>query len=188
MSSANRERAQKKTALTRFVKPESPCYLETDDNDYLFPFTYSNGVLDISYSGNNFKARMVDISGNSPNSETETAVRIMSGPYLVSSLGDNFKEYIRSWRSSTIDSGSPIEIYSAPQVIRVQEADVNNMNANSGEAYLVSTKPPAIDSYASGSASNSYNKKCVFKTPLTFTIVESGVTQYITFRTIMDQE
>jgi hypothetical protein len=28
----------------------------------------------------------------------------------------------------------------------------------------------------------------VFKTPLTFTIIEGGVTQYITFRTAFDQE
>lgn len=187
MTSVTRSLATLKEGLTRFVKPESPCYNDST-NIRLFPFTYLNGMLDISYEGNNFKTNMVDSLNNSPDNETDTAVRIMSGPRLVTSLGDNFKAYIRAWRNATIDAGSPINIYVQPQIMRVQEADVVNMNANSGDSYTISTSPPSGDGYVAGTASNGFFTTYVFKTPLTFTIVESGITQYITFRTILDQE
>jgi hypothetical protein len=187
MTSVIRTIAQTKTGLTRFVKPESPSYNNGTDI-VLFPFTYNNGVLNISYEGNNFKTVMVDISGVAPDSETDLAINIFSGPYLVTSLGDNFKQYIRAWRDGTIDAGSPIEIYIAPQVLRVQEADKNNVSANSGDSYLVSTEAPVSDYYVSGAPITEYNTTYVFKTPLTFTIIESGVTKYITFRTMLDQE
>jgi hypothetical protein len=190
MASTYREYAQRKEGLTRFLKPESPCYDDSGlgGRTVLFPFSYSNGKLDISYSGNTFEADMVITTGIAPSAETDTAVRILSGPYLVTSLGDNFKEYIRSWRSGAIDPGSPINIYINPQVIRVQEAQYSNVDANSGNSYKISTTPPASDTYPTGSVQNTYQAKYVFKTPLTFTIVEGGITQYITFRSILDQE
>lgn len=179
--------AEPKVGLTRFLKPESPCY-NNGTNTVLFPFSYHNGVLDITYSGNNFQQQMVDVTGNSPASETYTAVQIFSGPYLVTSLGDKFKDYIRAWRDSTIDAGSPINIFIAPQILKVQEADIDNVNANSGDSWVQSTRPPVSDGYVAGGIENKYQTTYAFKTPLTFTIVESGVTQYITFRTKFDQE
>ena len=189
MSSVLRSIAQKKEGITKFIKPESPCYYDSSiDDNRLFPFVYSNGVLDISYDGNNFKSEMVDNTGNSPNSETTTAVRILSGPRLVTALGENFKAYIRAWRNGSIDVNSPIEIYIPSQVIRVQEADINNINSDSGDSYRISEAAPIGDNYMSGSAANGYNTTYAFKTPLTFSIKEGGITKYITFRTIMDQE
>jgi hypothetical protein len=187
MTSVIRAVAVKKEGLTRFVKPESPCY-DNGTNTVLFPFSYSNGVLDISYSGNDFKTIMVDDTNIGPSDETDTAVSINSGPYLVTSLGNNFKDYIRSWRDGTIDAGSPINIYINPQVLRVQEASYANVDANNGNSYKISTEAPASDTYPTGSVANDYQTTYVFKTPLTFTIVESGVVQYITFRTMLDQE
>jgi len=154
----------------------------------LFPFSYSNGLLDISYQGNNFEADMVTTLNVAPDAETDDAIQVLSGPYLVTSLGNNFKAYIRAWRNGTIDAGSPIDIYVAPQMFKVQEAESANVDANSGNSYKVSTQPPASDNYTAGSIANQYNTVYVFKTPLTFTIVEGGVTKYITFKTIMDQE
>jgi hypothetical protein len=188
MTSVIRNYQIRKEGLTRFIKPESPCYDISGEVNVLFPFSYENGVLDITYSGNNFKQRMVDISGQAPESETETAVSINSGPYLVSSLGSNFKDYIRAWRYNTIDAGSPIQIYIAPQMLRVQEANRVNVNSDSGDSYTISTKAPASDTYPVGSVANSYQSTYIFKTPLTFTIIESGVVKYITFRTVLDQE
>jgi hypothetical protein len=189
MTSIVRNFAQRKEGLTRFVKPESPCYNDTTiGSGRLFPFSYSNEVLDITYAGNDFQAVMVDVPNQAPLDETDTAVQIMSGPYLATSLGNNFKDYIRSWRSSTIDAGSPIEIYIAPQLLRVQQADTNNITANNGDSYLISTEAPASDNYIAGSQLSDYSTTYVFKTPLTFTIVESGVVKYITFRTMLDQE
>jgi hypothetical protein len=180
--------AARKEGLTIFTKPDTPAYYDsTFDNDMLFPFSYSDGVLDISYAGNRFKEEMVDQLNQSPNNEPGTAIRVMGGPYLVSSLGDNFKAYIRAWRDGTIDAGSPINIHIAPQVFRVQEAEYNSINA-SGSSYRISTQPPSGDTYTIGSELDRYRSVYVFKTPMTISIVESGVVQYITFRTLLDQE
>jgi hypothetical protein len=195
MSSVTRALALTKEGLTRFVKPESPCYdisgVDEGGLQRLFPFSYSNQVLDITYDGNNFEEVMVDVTGgadNQPLSETDTIVRVLSGPRLATSLGPNFKTYIRSWRRATIDAGSPIEVFVAPQVLRVQEAEFDNISSNSSDSWKISTFPPASDNYIAGDTTNKYRTTYVFKTPLTFTIVESGITNYITFRTVMDQE
>lgn len=188
MSSALRSMAVKKEGLTRFVKPESPSYDIGEDDLILFPFSYSNGVLDISFEGNDFETRMIDNLNVDPSAEARTAVSILSGPYLATSLGDNFKAYIRAWRDGTIDAGSPINVHIAPQLLKVQEADYANITANNGDSYKISTAPPVSDYYTAGDATNKYQTKYVFKTPLTFTIIESGVTKYITFRTKFDQE
>jgi hypothetical protein len=189
MSSAVRSHAVKKEGLTRFVKPESPAY-SNGVIDVLFPFSYSNQTLDISYAGNNFKSRMVDVTGRSPtffDNETTTTISILGGPYLVTSLGENFKAYVRSWRSSTIDSGSPIEVYVASQILRVQEASRGHVNSVDGDTWLITTSAPTGDNYISGDEQNKYQTTYIFKTPLTFTIVEGGVKKYITFRTALDQ-
>ncbi len=189
MTSLIRTFATRKEGLTRFIKPESPCYDDTGLNSIvLFPFTLTNGVLDISYQGNTFEADMVDTTNVDPISETDVAIQVLGGPQIVTSLGDNFKSYVRAWRDGTIDAGSPIEIHITPQMIRVQQVDVLNVNANSGQSYLVSTRAPSSDMYIAGSETTKYNTTYVFKTPLTFTILESGVKKYITFRTILDQE
>jgi hypothetical protein len=191
MTSVSRTFGTAKEGLTRFLKPESPCYNIIDDEfslNRLFPFSYSSGVLDITYEGNNFQERMVDISGVSPSSETEFAYRIIGGPKLVTSLGNNFKTYIRSWRYDTIDNGSPIELVEPTQVVRVQEADSNSVSANSGDSWRITDFKPASDNYITGEGINKYQATYIFKTPLTFSIVESGVKRYITFRTAMDQE
>ena len=141
MTSVLRYLSVKKEGLTLFLKPESPCYPNGTDN-VLFPFSYLNGVLDITYSGNNFKERMVDVTGEDPRAETDVAIRMMGGTFLVTLLGENFKNYIRAWRSSTIDAGSPITIYSFPQIVRVQQASIANVDANQGNSYLISNQPP----------------------------------------------
>jgi hypothetical protein len=188
LTSAARSFAVRKEGPTTVLKPESATYYASDlDLDVLFPFSYSNGVLDISYSGNRFKQQMVDSLNQSPNGETDTVIRVMGGPQLVSSLGDNFKAYIRAWRDGTIDAGSPILIHIAPQVFRVQEAEYNSINAG-GSSYRISTQPPSGDTYTIGSELDQYRSVYVFKTPMTISIVESGVVQYITFRTLLDQE
>ena len=187
MSSVARTFAVRKEGLTEFLKPESPCY-SNGTNVVLFPFTYSNNVLDITYEGNNFQTQMVDSLNVAPVSETDTAISIIGGPYVATSLGENFKAYIRAWRDGIIDAGSPIDVYIAPQLYRVQEADSANVDANSGNSYKISTSAPSSDNYVDGSTETKYNTTYIFKTPLTFTIVESGVIKYITFRSMVDQE
>ena len=181
-----RSHAVRKEALTRFVKPESPSYNNGNDN-VLFPFSYSNQTLDISYAGNNFKSTMVDNTGESPNDETDTSISILGGLYLATSLGPNFKAYIRAWRTG-IDAGSSIEVVVAPQLIRVQEVSIPNVTSNSSSSVTVSEYAPTGDNYITGDVNNNYQTTYIFKTPLTFSIVEGGVKKYITFRTALDQE
>jgi hypothetical protein len=189
MTSVSRTFGTAKEGLTKFMRVESVSfYDETDDTDRLFPFICSNGLLDITYEGNNFQAQMVDVSGNSPDDETNNLCRIIGAPRLVTSLGDNFKAYIRAWRYDTIDTGSPIELVEPSQVVRVQEGNRNNLNGSSESSYRISDKKPASDNYITGNTANAYRTSFIFKTPLTFSIVESGVTQYITFKTITEQE
>lgn len=187
MSSVLRYFSVKKEGLTLFLSPETPCYYDGINNTVLFPFSYLNGVLDITYSGNNFKERMVDVTGQEPDSETDVAIRMMGGTFLVTSLGENFKSYIRAWRSSTIDPNSPITIYIFPQIVRVQQTSPQYVDAD-GSSYRISNQPPASDTYPTGSVANDYQTTFIFKTPLTFTIYESGVLKYITFRSILEQE
>jgi hypothetical protein len=190
MSSVARTFGVKKEGVTRFVKPHSPSYAKSVNFDVLFPFSYSNQVLDISYDGNNFKSIMVDVNNVEPRSETDIAIRILSGPSLATSLGDNFKAYVRSWRSGMIDADSPIEIVVAPQVLLVQEASYDNITASGDQdgSWKISTTRPSGEDYIVGDDTNKYKTAYIFKTPLTFTTVEGGVTKYITFRTILDQE
>jgi hypothetical protein len=188
MTSIVRHFAQKQSGLTMFHKPDSPSYTNGDGDVVLFPFVYSNGVLDISYEGNNFEASMVDTTGVAPDNETDISYSVLSGPKLVTSLGENFKAYIRAWRTATIDSGSPIEVYTQCQVMRVQQANNKNITATSGNSYVIGTIPPSSDNYIAGAPINEYLVTYVFKTPLTFTTIEGGVKQYITFNTYLDQE
>lgn len=194
MSSAIRSLGVKKEALTRFIKADSLCYALDDpvDGPYdLFPFTYNSGVLDITYDGNDFKAIMVDVSGQEPSydgAQSNFAVRIMGGPYLVTSLGSKFKAYIRSWRAATIDAGSPIEVDVPSQVLKIQRAARELVNSLSDNNWEISTQRPESDNYITGNALDRFSTTYVFKTPLTFTIKESGVTKYIVFRTMFDQE
>jgi len=189
MTSMLRGYAVRKEGLTTFTKPESVSYYDTDRNSrVLFPFTYSNGILDISYENNTFKSQMVDTLNVSPSGEIATIVRMMGGLQLVSSLGDHFKEYIRAWRDGSIDAESPITLHIAPQVFRVQEADNQNITAVDSSPVKISTVVPSGDTYTTGSELNHYRSTYLFKTPMTITIVESGIVQYITFRSVLDQE
>ena len=191
MSSSLRSYGQTKEALTRFVKADTAVYIPNDGPTAFFPFSYNNGVLDITYEGNDFKEVMVDISGQPPADdevETNFAVRIMGGPYLATSLGDNFKQYIRSWRTATIDAGSPIEVDVPSQILKIQSAARGLVASTENVSYRITTQRPASDNYITGNAIDKFNTTYIFKTPLTITIKESGVTKYIIFRTILDQE
>lgn len=187
MSSAIRALAVKKDSVVQFSKPESPAYYDGNDT-VLFPFTCSNQILDITYAGNDFKSRMVNSTGNSPSAETESSIEILGGIYLATTLGENFKAYIRAWRSGSIDAGSPIKVVVAAQLVRVREAAISNITSTSATVWSIRNSAPSGDNYVTGTDANNYQTTFIFKTPLTFSIVESGVTKYITFKTMLDQE
>jgi hypothetical protein len=186
MSSTVRSYATPVRLATEFHRIETPCFYD-GSNNVPFPFSYNNGTLDIE-NKYNFNAQMIDNTGNEPNTDIDGSVRLMGGNRLVQKLGDNFKAYIRAWRNVTIDVNSPISVYEPSQVVRVQEAGTDNIRADSGDSYIVSTSAPVSDNFISGMEDNNYNSTYIFKTPLTITIKEGGVLTYLTFRTIMDQE
>lgn len=168
---------------TKFHRIESPCYFSvTLNTTTLFPFTYSNGTLDIAYI-DDFEAEMVTSTGNAPSDAFSGRVQLGGGLGLVQRLGPNFEAYIRAWR--TTDSGTPININIHGTVQKVNEVQSEYLGNNT---YQVATAPPTSDNYTSGAPVNNYRSTWVFKTPLTFTTVESGVTQYITFASRIDDD
>ncbi len=183
MTSMLRSFALPPKALTKFHAILTPSYNDSTYGLLPFPFTYSNGVLDIQYI-DNFEADMVTDTGNEPNNEPANAVQLLGGSSLVTSLGDNFKSYIRAWRDGTIDVGSPIEIYVKPSVQKIQVTTF----VDDSSSWRVSTTPPTGDNYTVGSVENNFRTTWIFKTPFTFTIVESGVTKYITFNSQVSED
>jgi hypothetical protein len=158
---------------TQFVGVESPSYEDSslDDAETLFPFVVRNGgVLDIEYM-NSFEQDMIDDLGNAPRDDTELSTMILSNPILVTSIGDNLKEYIRSWKNLTIDASSPITLFQPCRVIKVQQ--INYLNIN--EILVESNNPPAGQWY-----STDPHVKCIFASPLTIVYKASGVNKYIT--------
>jgi len=184
MSSVLRSTATPPILPTKFHRIESPIYDDSSLTRFmLFPFTYSNGVLDIQYI-DSFEADMVTSTGNPPESEPSVSVQLMGGTSLVQSLGPNFLAYINAWRTG-IDSGSQIKIY-INGVVQKVKATYNNFVGDS--VYQVTTTPPSSDDYSVGTTNDSFRTTWVFKKPLTITTVESGVTQYITFVTRFDED
>jgi len=186
MSSIVRQYAQTKTALTKFTLVDGPSYNSSSlGRDILFPFTWNNGTLDINLI-DDFQERMIDISGMSPSDECDFAVRQMGGPRVVRAIGNNFKNYIRSWREGTIDDNSPIDVYIQGVVMKVQM--VNPIDLNDSGVARVSTEAPTSNNYTVGGPSNKYRTSYCFQQPLTLRIRESGVPTYITFRTSFDED
>ncbi len=184
MSSILRSTAQILRQPNKFHRLESPCYYDNSlGYTTLFPFIYSNGVLDIQYI-DDFEADMVTSTGNSPSTDPDVSVKLMGGEHLVQALGPNFLSYIRAWRTG-IDPGTPINIYINGSVQRAQMTTDNFLGDLS---YEVSTTPPTSDNYNIGSFTNTYRSTYIFVKPLTITTVESGVTQYITFATRFDED
>lgn len=189
MSSILRRTANTKSALTKFTLVDGPCYFDSIiGSNVLFPFTYSNGVLDININtaANNFEADMITSTGNAPSDDNDLCVKQMGGLGLVRALGPNFVTYIRAWRNATIDAGSPVSVYIPGVVTKVQQTPASALA--DGGIYEVSTVAPVSDEYITGNVANNYLTSWVFKKPLTITTVEGGVVQYITLRTSFDED
>ncbi len=182
MTSTLRSIATPIRLATEFHRIETPCFNDGSTN-VPFPFTYENGILEIE-DKNNFNTEMISSTGNSPETDPDVSVRLMGGVRLVERIGENFKAYIRAWRDSTIDADSPIEIYINGTVQRVQWVNEDNMGDSS---YSISTNAPSGDTYTQF-GNGTYNSTWIFNKPLTITIIESGVKQYITFASRLDED
>ena len=118
MSSIARQYSQVKTGATKFSLVDGPSYndrtlgLSGEFLDLLIPFTINkDGILDINFT-NGFVESTIEREGGcpAPANECKLAIRICGSNHLIRGLGNNFKTYIRAWRSETIDNGSPINI------------------------------------------------------------------------------
>lgn len=189
MTSVLRQTAIPVKTVTRFTRMETPSYNDSGEGGLgfrvPFPFTYENGTLDIQYI-NLFEPLMVSTTEQPPETDPECSFRLLGGSRLVQELGENFKEYIRAWRSATIDAGSPITIVVNAQVQRAQwirEEYVGDI------AYEISTTAPSGDTYTqSADAIPTYNTVWIFNTPLTIKTIEGGVPTYITFASRLDED
>ena len=70
----------------------------------------------------------------------------------------------------------------------MREAAIANVKSTSDSVWQIRTSAPSGENYITGSDADNYQTTFIFKTPLTFSIVEGGVTKYITFKTMLDQE
>lgn len=132
---------------------------------------------------------MVTSTGNDPTNggdDPDTDVILMGATRLVTGLGDNFKAYIRAWRTATIDSDSDI-ILTNNNCIATKVRSTSLLHTN---AFQIDTTPPSGNNYFNQNANttNNFMTVWVFKTPLTFEFTESGVKKYVTFRTTFEDD
>lgn len=186
MSSILRYTATTKELPVKFTGISGPYY---DDSTYgyqLFPFTFKNGVLDLNINSDNFITAFND--GDSPSSTGTSGYKygkLMGGSGLVTSLGPNMVQYIKNWLSP--DADTPIAIYTNGVMTKVQYSDNNTLDADD-EAYTNSTIPPSGDNYVWGGETDKFKTAWIFKQPLTFTCVVSGVTRYVTLYTVLQTD
>jgi hypothetical protein len=186
MTSVIRYTATTKELPVKLTGISGPYY---DDSVYgyqLFPFTFTNGILDLNINSDNFITWFND--GEKPESTGTSGykyAKLMGGNNLVLTLGPNFIQYIKNaW---TPDADTPITIYTNPVMTKVQYSDQNILDADD-EAYTESDIPPSGDSYVWGTETDNFKTTWIFKTPLTFTIVVGGVTKYITMYTVLQTD
>ena len=151
---------------------------------YPFPFSYNkrNSTLDIDIEVNDFKSLMIDTNNEPPtSSNTDYNCLVLGGNHLVQDIDDNFKDYIRSWRDSTIDVGSDIVLYQKPVITRVQILDYVYSSDNS--SIQIVNSPPKLEASSLENAGVVY----VLKTPMVIKIKEGGVDKFITFVSQFDK-
>lgn len=184
MSSVLRLRGAIKDTPLKFNGFSGPFYNDSALDWMPFPFTYKNGLLDIALI-DNFEADMITSTGKDPqigSNEDTRLLKLMGGSGLVNSLGPNFIRYIKAWRTG-MDVGSSVGIHVPAVMTKIQSSGKNELYTS--EAYQVSTVAPSGDDFVSGDASNNFRTTWIFKSPLTITIVESGVTKYITLSSFL---
>jgi hypothetical protein len=110
-------------------------------NRVLFPFTYSNGVLDLPASF------LTTIGTNAPEN-AGVQVRRLGGDYLVQRLGPNLKQYLYNisiFDGYKIQNTSSIQISLPGIVTRVQQVSLTNLPEINTTSYKVSETAPTPD-------------------------------------------
>lgn len=195
MSSVLRQVANNLQGPTKFLQVSGPQYDDTSLNrNMLFPFTYSNGVLDLAFI-DSFEADMVT-NPTAPNFDSTSPgpfVKNMGGLGLVRALGPNLVTYITAWMAAgdeldsplPVDAGS-LKVHIPAAVIRVQSALDTQLDMD--KTWAVTANPPSSTEYVNGDVTNDYRVTWVFKTPLTVTFTSGGVAQYLSFYTVFSKD
>jgi len=173
----------------KFVPIKSLVYVNaTLKHTLLVPFTYSNGVLNVSTTVPGFTPSAG--AGTASGSSTRM-VKTMGGTGPVSSLGGFFLVWATAYL--TADSGS-IALYNTANpciMTKVQQSAQHNVSTNddndlldSGYASLVGlTEPPTSTEFVTGSYATNWDTAWVFKTPLILQYKVSGAVKYASFYT-----
>jgi hypothetical protein len=156
----------------------------------LYPFTYSNGILDLNYI-DNFEADVVT-GGEPPIGDDTTAgpfVKNMGGLGLVRSLGPNMIEYVTNWMTNNgpgaPDAGS-IQVYTPGSVIRVQAALKTQLDMY--DTYTIQDDAPSSSEFVWGNAADNYRATWVFKTPICITFTTGGTRKYLSLYTVFSKD
>lgn len=161
--------------LPMIVSVTGPSYVGPNSINLLFPFTVNNGVMELN-PVNNFNLS----SGILPTVNT-VSVRLSSTNKNVTSIGPNFKTYIKNctWAGRTIPNISSISVHIAATVTQVQQLDETFVGRNRNVSYTVTNGVPP-NNYSLQFAG--FGVTHAFLTPLTISARDSsGNVFYITF-------
>jgi hypothetical protein len=166
--------------LSNIKYVSGPTYIGPNSINLLFPFTVSSGVIEVS-AINNFNVT----GGNLPQNMGAT-VRVSGSNKNVTSLGPNFRNYIRNctWSGRTITDLSSISLFTPAVVTQVQQLDESFVGQMDASSFKVTSGAPPTN-YALQFAG--FGITWVFLTPLTVRARDStGRTFYITFTSSWD--
>ena len=191
MSSLLRQRVEPKHTDTRLLSIRSPSYVSVlyGSSVILFPFTYSNGVLDLNIQDD--VQSLITAGTFDAGNNHLFPVKLLGGTHMVSSIGSNFDAYVRSVikniNSLAYNYTNSITVYVPPVVTKVQAS----MPVAGQLPPLLITRsmhdslvPPSSDGYNyAGSDSDHWRTYWVFKTPLTLQYIIGVTNKYLTFTT-----
>lgn len=168
------------TSSPDYVRVSGPYYVDTTYGSLLIPFQYNNGVLDIANIENFSSYSGTPLMDSDVNMYNLPLYKSMGGTGLVTTLGKQFINYIRRWRSTlTTSPVTNVQLYTNGVMTKIQATGKSNLC--SGSVFRVDTKPPSSDVYVVGDESVKYRTTWIFKKPLTIKTIEDGVEKYITF-------
>lgn len=192
MSSLLKTRGSPQQGLTRFLSIHSPSYVSNSvygGAPLLFPFIYSNSVLDLNLQDD---SQSLIAAGTFDSGLTyRFPIRLMGGCGSVRSIGANFEAYlrncIRNINNLSYNYTNELTVTVPAVVTKIQ----SSMPSPTGTAPLLYPRTmhdsgivPSSDShiYAGGDSDN-WKTYWVFKTPLTIRYLIGATYKYLTFTT-----
>ena len=174
---------------TKFQKIGTPGYYDnTMDYEIPIPFSYSTGILDIAIQ-DNVQVDLID-DGDTPGQDTQFQCKTIGTPRLVTGLGPKMIEWCENM-FNVLSGGeiTDIQVFRAGQVVKAQFVVENALDGTflgsdvDYSTYAITSNPPASDEYVFGAEADKYRTVYIFKTPITISFKDDGVTKYLTLFT-----